>query len=163
MEEKQIPPDKTPREVLGRRDSPATAGRRASSGAHLSVPDDTRGSGEMFPATVLVFQSSHDPSTALGMTEKERPRDRMLAGKLAMETLLVKTERRTQLADVTATFHRRRLPSATLAFYIFRRRSEPTQKRNGNYQNEDEQSQQTKLGHASSKYAGALSRPRSTF
>ena len=70
----------------------------------------------MISATVLVFQSSHDPSTALGMTEKERPRDRTLAGKLAMETLLVKTERRTQLADVTATFHRRRLTKRDLSF-----------------------------------------------
>src|SRR5258708_15820195 len=40
------------------------------------------------------------------MTEKERCRDRMLAGELAMETLLVKTERRTQLVDVTERVQR---------------------------------------------------------
>src|ERR1039457_5570971 len=55
--------------------------------------------------------------------------------------------------------------SVSLAFHVFRGGggSEPTQKRNGKYQNEDEQSQQAKLGHASSKYARTLVRPRSTF
>jgi hypothetical protein len=35
------------------------------------VRDDSRGSGEMFPATVAVLKSSHDPSTALGMARWE--------------------------------------------------------------------------------------------
>jgi hypothetical protein len=38
----------------------------------LSVRDDTRGSEEMFPATVPVLKSSHDPSASVGMTEKKR-------------------------------------------------------------------------------------------
>ena len=59
-EEEQIPPDETPREARGRRDS------RTSSGARLSVPDETRGSGEMFSATVPALKTSHDPSVSVG-------------------------------------------------------------------------------------------------
>jgi hypothetical protein len=47
-------------------------GRKNQKQIPLSARDDTRRSGEMFPATVPVFKSSHDPSTTLGMAAAER-------------------------------------------------------------------------------------------
>src|SRR5208337_550291 len=49
------------------------------------------------------------------------------------------------------------------ACHIFLTGSVATQKRNGKYQDENKQTQQPKLGHARSKYARPLGRPRSAF
>jgi hypothetical protein len=45
-----------------------------------SVRDDSRGSGEMFPATVPALKSSHDPSTSVGMTGWGGREEQFLSG-----------------------------------------------------------------------------------
>jgi hypothetical protein len=71
-EQRKRAPGRAGAAARGRAALERAGGRKNQKQIPLSARDDTRRSGEKFPATVPVFKSSHDPSTTLGMTAAER-------------------------------------------------------------------------------------------